>query len=377
MIEKYGYWDVNGAKHFNKFNALIDASKSQSPVHFKYNNDVWENFNTKLLGTIPLNLLYKERAQQLRDKYQYLILNYSGGADSNNILRTFIDNNIKLDEVCVKWPKPLIDGKFYTPNSMDRRCINTWSEWNYSIQPTLEWLKLNKPEIRIEIKDFIGNPDTINFDKIFDKVNHFRNAGMLSTACISDNDKILTNKGISTCQIYGVDKPLLSYKKDINSIGMFFTDAALDMICSGENPENTECFYWTPDLPILPFEMAYQMSLHFELNPQDRKYLFKADSSISKSDCAQFQHNLCIKYCYDTWDYRFQTGKRSIPDASDKYSWFFSSNEFEKIRTKFSFSVAERLSIISNRYLASANTLATIASKAFYFKKLNTYENHY
>lgn len=41
------------------------------------------------------------RAQQLRDQYDYLILYYSGGADSKTILETFLKYNIPLDEVVV------------------------------------------------------------------------------------------------------------------------------------------------------------------------------------------------------------------------------------------------------------------------------------
>ena len=49
----------------------------------------------------PLSLSYyfKERAQQLRDKYSYIRLFVSGGYDSYYALRAFIDNNILLDEI--------------------------------------------------------------------------------------------------------------------------------------------------------------------------------------------------------------------------------------------------------------------------------------
>ena len=49
----------------------------------------------------PLSLAYyfKERAQQLRDKYSYIRLFVSGGYDSYYALRSFIDNDIFLDEI--------------------------------------------------------------------------------------------------------------------------------------------------------------------------------------------------------------------------------------------------------------------------------------
>lgn len=381
MSTKYGFWKVNDTSYATKYKALISASKSNSRIYFHYYDHIWENFDRTQLGKVPLNCLYKDRAQQLRDNYQYLILNYSGGADSHNILRTFIDNNIHLDEVCVKWPKPLIDGKFYTVNNVDTEAVNRWSEWNYSIQPTLDWLKTNCPKIKITIEDFIGKADRLDFTELFDNVNHIRNAGMLATVCVSENDRAYTKKGINTCQIYGTDKPLLNLNIKTNMIGMFFTDTALDMVWGGEDKENAECFYWSPDFPILPFEMAYQMSLRFEVEPELRKFLFQTNpdkpnnrsypTGVTQAMCQKVQHDLAIESCYDTWDYRFQTQKMRYPDASDKYAWFFTCNEFDNVRQKFYNQLKERLTDIDERFLISNSTYVTLATKGFYFKNLS------
>ena len=96
MIEKYGYWETNGLKFENKVKALTYATQNNTGVKFVYHDKVWKNFDRSVLGKVSLNQLYKERAQQLRDSYDYLILYYSGGADSHNVLMSFINNNIKL-----------------------------------------------------------------------------------------------------------------------------------------------------------------------------------------------------------------------------------------------------------------------------------------
>jgi hypothetical protein len=155
MTKQYGYWKSDGLDFSNKIDALVYATKNDTKVTFAYHDEIWKKFNKNLLGKIPLNQLYKEQAQRLRDKYQYLILYYSGGADSHNILMTYINNNIKLDEIIVRWPKPLTEGKLYTPNNVDNTTRNIWSEWDYAVKPTLDWLKQNHPEIKITIKDYI------------------------------------------------------------------------------------------------------------------------------------------------------------------------------------------------------------------------------
>ena len=48
-----------------------------------------------------LQTLYLTRAQQLRHEYDYLILLYSGGSDSHNILETFMLNDIFIDEILI------------------------------------------------------------------------------------------------------------------------------------------------------------------------------------------------------------------------------------------------------------------------------------
>ncbi len=363
---KYGLWIVGDKKFDNKFQASLYASSTKQNINFWYHDEVFNSVDRTLLGKISLNTLYKERAQQLRDRYQYLILNYSGGADSHNILRTFLDNDIKLDEICVFWPKPLIDGKFYTPNSVDVSVKNRWSEWNYSIEPTLKWIAQNHPEIKIHIKDFVGNPNDINISELFDKLNHTRTAGMLLTSSVSDSDKIESSRGLSVGHIAGIDKPLLAWKE--NCIVMFFSDLSVSMITPGITNDNAECFYWAPDYPLLTFEMAYQMSTHFDLCPLDKQYLFKYNSDVPIFNRSAFQHDLAIKTCYTTWDNRFQSGKMKSPDAGDKYFWFNESNEFSNIRNTYDRLIKDRFSVINDTFLSTPNSLNIVATKAFKIK---------
>jgi hypothetical protein len=87
------------SSHKNKVQALLEATRLRKQglpcvVWYLWYHDTFKNFNKDLLGKIPLKTLYKERAQQLRDNYDELILYYSGGSDSHNILHTFLQNNI-------------------------------------------------------------------------------------------------------------------------------------------------------------------------------------------------------------------------------------------------------------------------------------------
>jgi len=375
MYKKYGQWKAGDTVFNRKFDAMLHASKNNLKVKFVYHDQIWENFDKTLLGKVPLSMLYKERAQQLRDSYQYLILNYSGGADSHNILMTFLNNNIKLDEICVKWPKVLMDGNLYTPNNVDRSALNYWSEWDYSVKPTLDWVSRIHTNIKITIKDFVGKVESIDIESLFDKIEHIRSGAMLQTASISDSDLILADKSITTGHIYGIDKPLLALG-DNNRVGMFFSDLAISPVVPGVlDPENAECFYWAPDLPLLTFEMAYQASEYYNINKYKRNYLWRSNNTASNGMINQFQNDVTKAVCYDTWDNRFQADKPTKANRTDKWFWFFENSEFETVKNIYIDNVKLRTDMITDEFkIVSSDGISgfkTMTSSVFYFRTLD------
>lgn len=368
--KKYGYWICNGVSFTNKLEALIYASQVNKPVRLVYHDSIWRNFDRSQLGKYSLDYLYKQRAEQLREKYEYLILYYSGGADSHNILETFLKNKIKLDEICIKWPKPLLEGKFYQPNQVDRTARNYWSEWDYSIKPTLEKIKQTHPEIKISIKDYTNNLDNLKFEKVFDIVNHTRSGAMLYSSAISDS-QFLIKKNIG--HIFGVDKPLLANIK--NKIYMFFSDLALSILQPSEiDNESTEAFYWSPDFPILTFEMAYQVSQYYLLFPEHQKYLWFNNVFVESNTRTQFQNDIVKKFCYTTWDNRFQADKPLDSARTDKWFWFFENSEFEKIVDVYQGELKNRISQISENFLDISSQLSpgvkTIIGDLFFIRDM-------
>jgi hypothetical protein len=377
--EKYGYWAVLEKKFFNKFEALLYATEHNQPVKFVYHHNVWENFDRTKLGKVPLNVLYKDRAQQLRDTYDYLILYFSGGADSFNILKTFLDNNIKLDEVCVKWPQELVDGKFYTPNTVDKTAKNCWSEWDFAIKPVLKQLTTDHPTIKIKIQNYIENITTLNVDAVFDKVNFVRGvSGMLFNSTISESEKLFLDNGKKVAHIYGIDKPLLWIDKSTNQLYMRFTDATLDQLGRGSLDDlSGECFYWSPECPLLTFEMAYQVANHYRHNISDRKYLLNYNLPNLENEIrakVQHQNDLGRSVLYNNWTDRFQADKPISSVRVDRFSWAYSS-ELNKNNMRFFGMLRDRTRHISSRLLTSPkpfspSVYANLSSEGYYITTL-------
>ena len=86
----YGYYTVGGIKMYSQIEAVEISNKLDLPIKWHFNDEVFSSLDWTVEPTETLAELYKKRCEQLREKYDYLVLYYSGGADSDNILNHFI-----------------------------------------------------------------------------------------------------------------------------------------------------------------------------------------------------------------------------------------------------------------------------------------------
>ena len=70
-------------------------------VYFHWFDDAFARLNVAVEPLQTHNELCRLRAQELRDTYGYLRLWFSGGADSQTALDSFVNNDIRLDEIIV------------------------------------------------------------------------------------------------------------------------------------------------------------------------------------------------------------------------------------------------------------------------------------
>lgn len=263
----YGYYKVGEEKFKSKLFAAIKSTETNQPMTWHYHDDLFAA--VKPTGNISLKELYKQRAQQLRDKYDYLILYYSGGSDSWTVLNTFLENNIKIDHLVVRWPMSALNKGIYVPNNVNRSATNTLSEWDFTIKRDLEYITKNYPNIKIEVVDWLENVSTDIFnDSILERTLGYATMSALLRVNkgTSPTEIKLVEQGKKVGTIYGIDKPyLISHN---NKVYFYFHDGAI-CICQPrpENPYGTEYFYWTPDMPQLVVEQAYQIYLYYTRNP--------------------------------------------------------------------------------------------------------------
>lgn len=389
-----GYWSVRGQKFYQKPQALLKAMElNEASVQYHYYDSVWDSFDRSVLGKRPLDDIYRERAQQLRDSYDYLILSYSGGWDSRNILNTFIKNNIKLDCVHFKWPMKFVDNNFYTI-SRSTSSLNFLCEWDLVVKFDLNWLRKNHPEIRLEIVDWTDmllSKDTFS-DSQFDHIQQF---SFMSSLCRHNShsavEREMVDKGHRVAVIYGVDKPVVELDSD-NSFYLRFADTA-PTVCLPRlyNPNGNEYFYWTPDMPLLVFEQANQILKYLELNPQDQQVFGRdVDPELLKSlggDTQRRRHELLHaklndenkllkKIVYSEYDPNlFQADKpmRSSDNFKGNTKDFFleTNNQVTEVKKIWHGQWQSWLGQFKNKFQSPPGWFSQCKTKRFYVGKLN------
>jgi hypothetical protein len=145
--------------------------------HTFHVNNIFDKLDWSKEPTKSLKNLYKERAEQIRSLYNYIILYFSGGSDSITVLNTFLDNNILIDEIvinCIPQVKePIITGS-YAKKYLKYKSFKgkiTINELNLEIINTI-----NKKQLWKNVSNFTGLlHNLLRFDIDFYEENNLLN----------------------------------------------------------------------------------------------------------------------------------------------------------------------------------------------------------
>ena len=96
---QYGYYQYKDIKTSSKYE-IMRLCNDPEQVTWHYHDEYFSSFNWSKQPSDSIDTLYRKRCEQLRSSYDYIVLMYSGGSDSQNILDCFVKNNIHLDEIC-------------------------------------------------------------------------------------------------------------------------------------------------------------------------------------------------------------------------------------------------------------------------------------
>jgi hypothetical protein len=87
---KLGYYKVDNRIFYSKPEALIYATEVNKPALWFFNELPFAKFNWTVEPEETISEIYRRRAQQLRDQYDYIRLECSGGSDSTTVDESWI-----------------------------------------------------------------------------------------------------------------------------------------------------------------------------------------------------------------------------------------------------------------------------------------------
>jgi hypothetical protein len=336
-IDRLGYYMVGWKKFYHKTLALIESKKTGYQIEWIFNDSAYGSIDWSIPILVDLNELYRIRAQQLRDKYDYVVLYFSGGADSTNILSVFLNNNIFIDEIVMQFPEPVKS----TVNTEDKTSANGFSEIPFSAVPIINKLKnLIHPATKIRYQDTSkGLISLLNQEDWFEKypMGAHLSLNPLARQHILFTEKDILNlcdTGKSVAQILGTDKPLLlhdgkdyySYFLDVSALHVPPVDLTTREIY--DNSYHTELFYWTPDLPEITIKQVQEIKKYCEMNPAIKQLV--CNPHIHIGDLRDILHPIIYP---EMPELPFQVDKVSQHGGGrrKKDQWFWdTASEFQK-----------------------------------------------
>ncbi len=293
MHNQLGQYKIGKTAFANKTLALLDATaqrKAGNPyveVQWDYFDDTFNRYNLhrrKLgldWGVSDLPRLHLARAKQLRDQYDYLALQYSGGSDSWTILNTFIKYNIPIDEIVVRHAVCVAD-KFAVGPAESKVESNYLHEWTKLLKADLEALAQSLPfKCKITVYDFLKDrPRDYVTDEDFIQHSHWVEE---STILNAQPIQLGAQEADRVAMIWGLDKPIV--QRFGSKYYLCFSDSALHVakaaVYAGRADVVAEPFYWTPMMPELAFAEAMCVMKAVDAGSE---HIVRFDSNWQKRD---------------------------------------------------------------------------------------------
>lgn len=325
-----GYYTCDGLEFESKIQACFHSLKVNKPVDWVFNDLEFKLYDWTQEPEESLDQLYDKRAKDLREKYDYLILSYSGGSDSHQILMSFIRQGIHLDELLINtmekgWaPCTIID-------PTNTSSLNSGAEHYLQTIPRLKEVEKFIPRTKITICDLTDHvTDSLlsagDASWVLQKREALNPIGITRFNYVYFNEvRKRFDKEKKIGIILGVEKP-----KSLIEDGKFwirFNDRSANMVTVIDHIKDydnsvIEYFYWSPDCVPLLIKQGHIIRRWLQTNPNYQQYW---DSRVATYKTVRFWHErLLRKVIYpSTWnDSWFQVHKATKDWYSEFDNWF-------------------------------------------------------
>lgn len=349
---KLGFYTVGQEKFFSKPMALTRATETGIFPEWNFNNEVFKEQTWTVEPNINILELYRIRAQQLREKYDYIRLEFSGGGDSTTALYSFVNNGIHIDEVVFRYPKT--GEKNVSDDPFNCKPENTLSEARYAAYPVLNWLTTAAPATKITVHDYSENMLNQTYDEswVMKTKDYFQPGHAFKHSATGyDGHKKLADTGQNICILYGVDKPKLCIKD--KKWYAYFIDVMANhsMGDFGDYTNLTnEYFYWSPDLPELFVKQCHIVRNWFMLEQNKHMQYVCRWPNYSYTHRTTYEH-LIKPLIYPTYDQEtFQTSKPTNSFYNEMDYWFYTNFKETIQYQRWQAGLSHLVKTIDNKY---------------------------
>lgn len=330
-----GFYVCDGKEFSSKILALLHSKQVNKPADWIFNDRVFLSYDWTMEPEETLDQLYDRRARQLREKYDYIILSYSGGADSHNILMSFIRQNLRIDEIVVNYVGTA--GKQYIdldPNNTNAE--NAGAEHYLQTLPRLKEVQHLIPETKISIFDVSNH--------IFDFMEGVGDASWVLSKREGINPAGATrfnylhlidvrkrfDKEKSIGLVVGVEKPRVGIATDGRFI-MRFTDRAANIITVAEHIKEytnstVEFFYWSPDAVPMMIKQGHVIKKYLIANPHMQPLWYVPNI---KPETVRLVHERILRgLLYSTWNNDWWQADKAVSDWYSEFDkWFIDGHK--------------------------------------------------
>jgi hypothetical protein len=328
-MNRTSVYTVDSLEFESKIQACLFASSVNKEVKWNYNHEFFSTYDWTKEPDLSLDQLYDIRSKNLREKYDYLMLSYSGGADSHNILMSFIRQGLHIDEIVVNHMSTAWN-KFVVLDPKQTASWNTGAEHQLQTIPRLKEVEHLIPRTKITILDLTDN--------LFSAFTSYGDASWVMDRKEGLNPLNVTrynysyfkevrsqfDKGHKVAMVVGIDKPRTII--DNNNFYVYFSDKAVNIVPIDDNfKEYTnsalEFFYWSTDAVDILCKQAHVIKRFLEATPQHIPLWQRSTSSANV--WRLIQEPMLKPIIYSTWDQSwFQTDKSTSDWSSEFDSWF-------------------------------------------------------
>lgn len=319
-LDRYGYYVVSGKKYYNKLEAFKVAFSQGHHPHWHFHEDTFSDVDWQIEPNESLEQLYANRAQQIRDKYQTVILSFSGGSDSSTVADSFIDNDIPLDYLLNRTVREILSRR---DDGTDEE--NFHNESVFSAYPKYLIYKEKQPHLKFVTYNY--SDYMIKFWNDAKDVNPYDFNNFSPNLIVKDNIlEIFKEHNDSCCIIHAIDKPMIFYINGrfyITFMDEFFHQQIPSSVNHFKKNITTECFFWSKESTKLLIKQAHVLKKFFKSNPA----MLSLISKFPHRPDADFYRKIVTKCCYhpsklDMW----QPQKATYKWILGSENWFFYSD---------------------------------------------------